>query len=407
MVVRKESYLFAAALPSLVTAAYLSWPSVGDWFHSTEETTVAAPYETETVLRGDIRRIVTGSGMVKPLVSVLVGSQVSGQITAIHATHNSSVNAGDVIAVIDDKAFKSRVEQASAELAFAKSALKNQEAGLERAKALHDHARKAAQRQKALAGSKNTTLVNVEQSQRDLDVAETEIAIADASIEGARATVANRAALLEQAQIDLEHTRIRAPIGGVVLSRLIEVGQTVAASLQSPELFRIAQDLTRMQIEAQIGEAEIGGVRTGHSVSFSVDAYPDEQFSGRVSAVRLAPNVDQNIVSYTVLIDVDNADLRLFPGMTANVKIETAHRQNVVRLPLESLRFAPEEVSALPAHDPTEPGLKGVWLVNETQGKIERRSVRVGISDATHTELASGDIAEGSQIIVKKRHPDQ
>lgn len=407
MVARKDSYLFAAALPSLVAAAYLSWPSVGDWFHSAEKETVAAQYETETVLRGDIRRIVTGSGIVKPLVSVLVGSQVSGQITAIHATHNSRVNAGDVIAVIDDKTFKSRVEQASAELAFAKSALKNQEAGLEKAKALHAHARKAAQRQKALIGSKNTTLVNVEQSQRDLDVAETEIAIADAAIEGARATVANREALLEQAQIDLERTRIRAPIAGVVLSRLVEVGQTVAASLQSPELFRIAQDLTRMQIEAQIGEAEIGGVRTGHSVSFSVDAYPDEQFSGRVSAVRLAPNVDQNIVSYTVLIDVGNADSRLFPGMTANVKIETAHKQNVVRLPLESLRFAPDEVSVLPVHDPSETGLKGVWLVNETSGKIERRPVRVGISDATHTELAFGDVAEGSHIIVKKRHHDQ
>lgn len=404
MFARKETYLFATALPVLITVAFVRWPAIEHWGLGSERVSIAAAYDTEQVARGDIRRIVTGSGVVKPLVSVLVGSQVSGQIAAINAKHNSRVSAGDVIALIDDKAFKSRVTQASAELALAKSVLKNQEAALEKANTLYAHARKTAERQSALAKFKISTLVNLELSQRDLSVAKSEIVIAGALIEGARATVTNREAFLELAEIDLEHTRIRAPIAGVVLSRLIEVGQTVAASLQAPELFRIAQDLTHMQIEAQIGEAEIGGVREGQPVSFRVDAYPEERFLGRVAMVRLAPNVDQNIVSYTVLIDVDNSDLRLFPGMTANVRIETAHKQNVVRVPLDALRFAPDDVARADPNHADEAGRKDIWLLDAASGHIEPKSVRVGLSDATHAEIALGDLAEGAQIIVKKRH---
>jgi HlyD family secretion protein len=403
---RKETYLFAAALPLLLIIAYLGWPISGARQHGAEWASTKAGYEIETVSRGGIRRIVTGSGIVKPLVSVLVGSQVSGQIIAINVEHNSRVKAGDIIAVIDDKAFRSRVAQANSELELARSALKNQEAAMAKAKAFYAHADRSNQRQKILAGMKNTTLVNLEQSQRDLEVAQTEISISSAMIEGAQATVANRGALLEQAQIDLEHTRIRAPIAGVVLSRLIEVGQTVAASLQSPELFRIVQDLTHMQIEAQIGEAEIGGVREEQAVSFGVDAYPDERFSGRVTAIRLAPNVDQNIVSYTVLIDVNNADLRLYPGMTANVKIETARKENVVRIPLDALRFVPDDFASSRVDTDSKPGRKNVWLLNRASGQLEQRFVGLGLGDATHAEIALGDIPEGAQIVVRKRHPE-
>lgn len=429
MPLNRPSVLFAAALPAMLVVGYMhrpaisldvgymQWPAISKeiertlekWRHgvsSPHEDVMA--YDTGRVTRGEIRKVVTGTGIVKPLVSVLVGSQLSGQIAELKASFNSEVKAGDVLATLDDASFASRVTQARAELALAQSALLNQEAALAKAQALYEHAEKTSERQNALVRSRTTTASSVDAAERDVLVAKSEIEIAKAQIAGAKSTVAHREAQLEQALIDLEHTKIRAPISGIVLSRLVEVGQTVAASLQSPELFRIAQNLTRIQIEAQIGEAEIGGVKQGNPVSFTVDAFPEDRFAGEVSAVRLAPNIDQNIVTYTVVIDVDNADLRLYPGMTATVKIETAKRENVARVPLDALRFAPEDVTAEQGEgQPAGPREKSVWVQNGPGGELQARPIRVGLSDGRYAEIAEGDLPEGSDVVLRRQQPAQ
>lgn len=358
-------------------------------------------YSTNTASRGDIRKEVTGTGVVRPVVSVLVGSQLSGQIAELKVSYNAMVNAGEVLAILDDKMFVSKVKQAEAELITAKSGLLNQVAALEKAEALRQQAELGHERQQALAKSNTTTRAQLENATRDLLVARAEISVANALIASARATINHREALLEQAKIDLDRTRIKSPISGVVLSRMVEVGQTVAASLQSPELFRIAKDLKDIQVEAQIAEADIGSVQAGNAVVLTVDAFPDKEFSGRVGEVRLAATVEQNIVTYTVVIDVDNAELRLFPGMTANVRIETARRENVVRISAEALRFKPRDPKLTPlARDAADPRQRDIWVL-AADGRVERRTVRVGVNDGTNVEVADGDLAQGTQVIVR------
>lgn len=303
-------------------------------------------YDTAAADRGTIRKVVSTSGPVRALVTVAVGSQVSGQIETLNVDFNSEVKAGDVMAVIDPRTFEARVAQARADLKAAEAALSNQEALLKRGEAVRDQAGKASDRQQALQKKGFAATATVENATRDFAVANADIEVAKAQIESARAGIAQRAAALKQAEVDLERTRIVAPVDGTVISRTVDTGQTVAASLQAPELFKIAQDLRHIRIESQVNEADVGLVTQGNPVSFTVDAYPDRVFQGKVSQVRLSAIELNNVVTYTVLIEASNDDRRLYPGMTANVQIEVAKKDNVLRVPNDALRFKPKTETA-------------------------------------------------------------
>jgi HlyD family secretion protein len=308
-------------------------------------------YDTAPVTRGTVRKRVLTSGTVRPLVTVLVGSQLSGQIKTLKADFNSEVKEGDVLALLDDKSYVARVEQAAADLEMAKAQLANQQAALEKATSILKQAEKQSARAQDLGSRGITAQVQLDTAVRDAEVARAEISVSKAQIDSARANVIQRNAMLSQAKIDLERTQIRAPISGIVVSRLVEIGQTVAASLQAPEIFRISQDLKRIRIEAQVNEAEIGGVSKGNPVIFRVDAYPGRTFEGKVSQIRLSATEEQSVVTYTVVIEASNDDMKLYPSMTANVEIEIDKRDDVLRLPAEAIRYRPRGATA--SADPT------------------------------------------------------
>lgn len=333
--------VIAAALAGGVAA--WQWPDALPWGGEAAGTNATISYVTAVASKGDVRRMVSTSGPVSAVITVQVGSQLSGQVEAVLADHNSEVKAGDVMARIDPKTYESRVAQAKADLQSAEAALLVREANLAKAQAVLAQTEKSVDRNRLLARKKLTPEVNLESAQRDLSVATAEISVAEAEIVNARAVVAQRKAQLGQAEIDLERTVIRAPIEGTVISRTIDVGQTVAASLQAPELFRIAQDLSKIRIEAQVNEADIGNIAQGNPVTFTVDAYPDRSFTGQVEQVRLAATNIQNVVTYTVIITSVNEDRKLFPGMTANATIETGIAKGVLKVPNEALRFRPRD----------------------------------------------------------------
>ena len=282
---------------------------------------------TAAVTRGDVIAKVDATGTLAPVTTVQVGSQVSGIIKALHADYNSEVKQGEVIAELDPSLFQTQVEQARATLVKAES-------DVDRARVELNDATAKAKRAQELYDQK---LI----SRNDLETAQTTASQADAALKSAQAQVTQAQAALNQNQVNLTHTIIRAPIDGIVISRSVDVGQTVAASMSAPTLFVIANDLTRMQVSASIDESDIGRIQPGQTVTFKVDAYPTQTFSGSVSQVRLEPKTDQNVVSYTTMIDVPNADLKLKPGMTANVTVQTAMNENVLRVPNAALRFAP------------------------------------------------------------------
>jgi len=298
-------------------------------------------YETAPVERGAIRKIVATSGPVRALVTVSVGSQLSGQIDKLYVDFNSEVKEGDLMATLDARTYEARVAQARADLLAARAGLVNQQATMQRNEAVLAQAKRAIDRQSTLQKKGFAATATLENAQRDLDIALADIEVTKAQIETAKAVIAQREAAMKQAEVDLDRTRIVAPVNGTVISRTIDVGQTVAASLQAPELFKLAQDLRRISIEAQVNEADVGAVAEGNPVTFSVDAYPERTFEGTVTQVRLAATELQNVVTYTVIIEASNDDRRLFPGMTANVQIESAKQDDALRVPNEALRFRP------------------------------------------------------------------
>ena len=298
-------------------------------------------YDTVLVDRGSIRKVVATSGPVRALVTVSIGSQISGQIDKLNVDFNSEVQAGDIIALIDSRTYESRVAQAKADVQAAEAGLNSQNAALKRAEAVRRQAESNIGRQKALQQKGIVAAATLDNASRDADVATAEQDTARAQIDIAKAVVLQKQAVLRQAEVDLERTRIVAPVSGTVISRTVDVGQTVAASLQSPELFKIAQDLRRIRIEAQVNEADVGHVAAGNSVTFTVDAYPGRTFRGTVTAVRLTATEIQNVVTYTVIIEAPNSDRKLYPGMTANAQIEVAYKSQVVRVPNDALRFRP------------------------------------------------------------------
>jgi HlyD family secretion protein len=314
-------------------------------------------YDTVEVTKGAIRKIVSTSGPVRALVTVQVGSQLSGQIGEVRADFNTEVKAGDVLAVLDVKTFAARVAQARADLNAAKASLTNQQAAIARAEANLRQAERALDRQTQLSSRGVTSQASLDTATRDLEVAQADLAVARAQVGTAEATVAQRQAQLDQAEIDLERTQIRSPIDGTVISRTVDIGQTVAASFTAPELFKIAQDLRRIRIEAQVNEADVGAVAEGNPVTFTVDAYPERKFEGRVTQVRLSATELNNIVTYTVIVEASNEDRRLYPGMTANVQIETSNRDNALRISNDALRYRPRDSAAnAPGQGSTSPG---------------------------------------------------
>lgn len=325
-------------------------------------------YDTVAVSRGAIRKTVSTTGPVRALVTVSVGSQLSGQVAEVLVDFNSPVKHGDLLARIDDKTYAARVAQARADLAVAEAALANQNAALTKAEAVEKLATRSVERQQTLATKGFSAQSSLDTATRDRDVARADIIVARAQITSAKAQIDQRRAALSQAETDLERTEIRAPIDGTVISRTVDPGQTVAASLQSPELFKIAQDLSRIRIEAQVNEADVGAVAEGNEATFTVDAYPDQQFQGRVSQVRLAATEINNVVTYTVIIEAANEARKLFPGMTANVTIVSASRDGVLRLSNDALRYKPKV-------DPAEQGAAGA--ADRMNRLVERLKVEI------------------------------
>jgi len=285
-------------------------------------------YTTASVDRGDIVDVVGATGTLQAVTTVQVGSQVSGTIASLDADFNSRVKKDQVVARLDPSTLDARLSQARANLVASKASVEKARATVADNKQKYDRARELFAQQLIAAS--------------DLDSAKANYDGAVAALQGAVADVSQSAAAVQQAQVDLTHTVIRAPIDGVVVARNVDVGQTVAASLQAPTLFVIANDLTHMQVNASIDEADIGRVHTGQDVTFHVDAYPSETFTGNVQQVRLQPITVQNVVTYNTLIAVDNPGGRLMPGMTATVSVIIQKRENTLRVPAAALRFRPE-----------------------------------------------------------------
>lgn len=315
-------------------------------------------YRRMSVERGEIRSVVTATGTINPVVTVLVGSQVSGTVKDLHADFNSPVQMGQIIAQIDPAIFQSQVDQAragltseQANLGNAQANLLNIQANLEKADVAVSDSKKTLDRNVQLAkmGAIAQQALDTAQANYDSAVAQREamkaqIQVARAQIESARAQVARARAALSMAETNLRYTTIRSPVNGIVISRNVDVGQTVAASLQAPTLFTIAKDLTQMQVDTNYSEADIGRIEKAQEAIFTVDAYPEQKFSGKVAEIRNAPQTIQNVVTYDVVIQVDNRDLKLKPGMTANVSIMVAHREGVLKVPNAALRYQPQGV---------------------------------------------------------------
>ncbi len=356
-------------------------------------------YRTATVDRGDVTQTVTATGLLSAVTTVKVGSQVSGIIAKLNADFNSRVKKHDLLAELDPTPFQEKVAQNQANLEKARVELRNAEISLRRQKALQAQGLAA---------------------QADFDAAMT-------NFDAARAGVDQAAAALRQARTDLSYTRIVAPIDGVVVDRQYDVGQTVAASFQAPTLFTIAQDLTKMQVSADVSESDIGKMRTGLPVRFTVDAYPEREFRGKIAQIRLNATVSQNVVTYPVIIEVSNPDLMLRPTMTANVTIDVATVKDTLRIPNAALRWKPEEKAPPSVEERaartlergsgamarqfgqtgSPGGGRGPRLRPQTvyepagpKGEAKPVEVRTGITDGRFTQIEAADLKPGDTVIV-------
>ena len=329
-------------------------------------------YETAPVIRGNIVQHATASGSLSAVVSVDVGSQVSGKISAMSVDFNSPVKKGQLVAEIDPTVYQAALRQTEGELASAKAGVTLKRQNLERKKIL------APQRAA---------------SQLDLDQAIAELAQAEAA-------VIIKQAAVESAQANLGYCKITAPVDGIVISRKVDQGQTVIAAMSTPVLFTIAQDITKMNISASVSEADIGQVRTGQPVDFTVDAFPDEVFHGQVVQVRKSPTTTQNVVTYETIITVDNPEQKLFPGMTADVSILVAERTNVLKIPNTALRYTPPENAAFEQTSPSklERSQRLVYTPGTDGIKLKPVIVKTGITDGVDTEILEG-VTEGTPLV--------
>ncbi|MGB9382523.1 efflux RND transporter periplasmic adaptor subunit [Candidatus Binatus sp.] len=340
---------------------------------------------TAKVSEGPIVRSVTATGTVNPVITVQVGTYVSGPITAIYADYNAPVKKGQAIAKIDPRPYQVTVDIAHATLANSKAQLGKDQADLAYKKVTYD---RNLALYKADAVSKDA--VDSAYSAWQMDVAQAKLD---------QANIQQQTANVAAAEVNLNYTNIVSPVDGTVVSRNVDVGQTVAASFQTPTLFLIAQDLTKMQVDSNVSESDIGYVKTGQKATFRVDAFPDRDFEGIVSQVRQAPITVQNVVTYDVVVSVENPELLLKPGMTANVNVVTASKGSVVRVPIDALRFAPP--GQPPADSAAIDGAPGrqtrVWILKGRE--VSPVTITTGLSDGTWVEVADGDLQAGDRVV--------
>jgi HlyD family secretion protein len=329
-------------------------------------------FDTAPVARGEVIQYVTASGTLSAVVSVDVGSQISGKISLLKADFNSRVKKGDLVAEMDPATYQAAVRQAEGDLASARASVTLNKQNLERKK----------------------TLVPVKAAtQADLDQATAELAQAEA-------TVTIKEAVLEQAQANLGYCKITAPVDGIVISRKVDLGQTVAAAMTTPVLFTIAQDITKMHISATVSEADIGQVKEGQDADFHVEAFPDETFHGKVVQVRKAPTTTENVVTYETIIDVDNPEQKLFPGMTTDVSILVADHKDVLKIPNTALRFTPPEGVKFEQQPPAKltRSQRVVYLLGSDPAMLRPLIVKAGVTDGSDTEIPEG-LTEGQKVV--------
>lgn len=342
-----------------------------------------AEYVTKRIAQGEIVQKITASGIINPISTVNIGTQVSGTIAEIFVDYNTPVEQGQLLAQIDPSLFEATVAQRKASLDIAKAEVAVVENDIV-------YYQKHLNRIKKLNKSQYSTDKELETAQRDYDNAVVQKKLKEAQVMQA-------AAALSQAEIDLRYTKIISPVDGIVVSKEVEVGQTVAASFQTPTLFNVAEDLTKMQIEASVVEADIAKVKEGQTVEFSVDSFPDEVFYGIVTQVRNNPITTSNVVTYEVIIEVDNKDLRIKPGMTANVEIITAQKDGVLLVPNKALRFyvTDENGESKRYKD------KGVWVLKN--GQPERLVISTGVADDDFTEISGANVKAGDEVIIEQK----
>ncbi|MFN7943252.1 MAG: efflux RND transporter periplasmic adaptor subunit [Thermoanaerobaculia bacterium] len=391
---------------SLALGAALWW-----WVAHRNGAQDAGKYRTEVADRGTVAMTVTATGTLSAVTTVQVGSQVSGIIAALHADFNTPVQKGQLVAELDPAPFEATVAQRRADVTQAEVRLRNAKIGF---------------------GRQERLLADQLVAQSDYDQAR-------ADYETAAAALGQSQAALEQAETNLAYTKIRSPIDGVVVDRQYDVGQTVAASFQAPTLFTVAQDLTKMQLQADVDQSDIGRVKVGQKAKFTVDAYPDDNFTATITQVRLNATVNQNVVTYPVILEVDNTDLKLRPKMTADISVEVDRVRDALRVPNAALRFRPAEESASGRSGVASAGTRGAGGATEAgaarardgaggglaraaeglpgggekgergwqsvyrlaaNGKLERVRVRSGLSDGRFTQIVEGELAEGDTVVV-------
>jgi HlyD family secretion protein len=399
---------------------------------------------TAAVERGDVVSTISATGTTNAVVTVQVGSQVSGNIKALYADFNTKVAKGQLVALIDPEAFLARVQQARANVDAARAQVANAEAQLRKAQADIAMAKANSQNQLAAvarakvgtADAKNkydrraqlfkediigkeeldtyqaayesalaeerAAQATYEASLESVAAAEAQYKVAQTVLASAQAQVKQAQGSLQQAEVDLAHTEIKAPVDGTVVARRMDVGQTVAASFQAPTIFEIAQDLAKMQVDTSVDEADIGRVQVGQPVTFTVDAYPGVVFPSRVKEIRRAPINTQNVITYDVVVSAENPNLKLFPGMTANVRIKTDEQKDVLKVPNAALRYRPPEESAVvhAAGRQRGSGRMQTLYVSDGRGNWKPVRVQVGISDGSYTVVSSPELREGMQVAV-------
>jgi HlyD family secretion protein len=446
------------AVGALALLGLLGWRSV-EYFWSAPN---GAKYRMAKVERGDITAYVSTTGTLNPVIMVQVGTQVSGTIEKLFVDFNSTVSPGQRLAQLDQASFRAKVVQAEANLDNARADVKNAQANVhnvhaaietahadvanrraqrERTQVMIVDAKRILDRQQALferallsrndvetaqtaydaaVAQRNAAQAELESAEAKLRAVRAQLIAAEAQVEKAKAQVNQAQAALEQAKVDLDRTVIRSPVSGAVISRSVDVGQTVAASLQAPTLFTIAQDLKEMQIDTNVSEADIGSVAVGQTATFTVDAYPGQVMRGTVREIRSAPIVVQNVVNYNAVIAVDNPELKLRPGMTATVLLLVAQQDNVLKVPKAALRFQPpltaeerEQFATLfrKAQGTPTAGDSGavprrpwqtvpkVWTLTP-EGTLWPIAVRLGINDDQFSELKDGEVQEGQELII-------
>jgi HlyD family secretion protein len=396
-------------------------------------------YRTETIGRGDIEALVVTAGTLNPIETIDIGAQVSGKITKLYADYNSPVKAGDVVAELDQEQLKMKIQQSEA-------SYQTRLAGLEQAKVSLQTTEKAYDRAKALFAK---SLLSIE----EMDTAEANYLNAKSSLVSAQASLSQAKSSLDQSKVDLSYAIIRSPVDGVVITRKVNMGQTLQSGFNVPVLFQVATDLTKMQVECDVDESDIGKVKEGQKVRFTVEAYPNEAFNGVVKQVRVSPTTVQNVVTYSTIVNVDNPEKKLLPGMTATVSIIVGEAKNVLRVSNAALRFtpdlSPEELAALqkdmidrmmaarqaqggqpgaPAQAAGGPSAAGqrpqgqggqtgftrqggasgggqarqqpphVWLQDKT-GKLSLVMIRTGVSDTSYTEIVRSELKEGDVVL--------